>query len=296
MLRPEEGYTYVILKDVTTRILYPAGEPHIEWADVQEYYDVIECPDVRNFNDLCLLKALDREYKRVHGRGPQWFIPYFPFARHDRRRHDGDADTLQLALELVKDMNVLIVDPHSDVAGVLSHIDQDTAMTFLLENWALEPNAACLIPDIGAQKKQLSYVGGYFDTVLQGTKHRNVRTGKLSGFKVSSDVDFSRTCPPVYIIDDICDGGGTFLGLLQALDNRGFFGPATLIVTHGLFTDSAKLDHQLRDRFHAIVTFSSEESVMQHYADQFKANFKHPGAPIYYFAWRDLYEFWRECV
>ena len=37
------------------------------------------------------------------------------------------------------------------------------------------------------------------------------------------------------IVDDICDGGGTFVGLGQALKKRGA-GDLCLFVTHGIFS------------------------------------------------------------
>ena len=56
------------------------------------------------------------------------------------------------------------------------------------------------------------------------------------------------------MVDDICDGGGTFLGLADALAACGA-GPLTLAVTHGLFTrgrgDLAKV-------FDRIFCFASE--------------------------------------
>lgn len=41
---------------------------------------------------------------------------------------------------------------------------------------------------------------------------------------------------PLLIIDDLCDGGGTFIALAQKLDELGYTGNKYLYVTHGLFS------------------------------------------------------------
>jgi len=87
-----------------------------------------------------------------------------------------------------------------------------------------------VIPDAGAAKKAYSWLDGR--TVVQALKRRDVRTGALSGFEVLADDLGGRPC---IIIDDICDGGGTFLGLAAELQKANA-GPLTLAVTHGLFT------------------------------------------------------------
>jgi len=96
-----------------------------------------------------------------------------------------------------------------------------------------------LLPDEGAQR--YGYSGA-----LQCTKRRDPATGRLSGFEVP---DFDRS--EALIVDDICDGGGTFIGLAKEL-NRWSEGASALAarantpypplkklylyVTHGIFS------------------------------------------------------------
>jgi ribose-phosphate pyrophosphokinase len=84
--------------------------------------------------------------------------------------------------------------------------------------------------------------------LYRAEKHRDSDTGKLSGF----------TCEPLpetgrfLIVDDICDGGGTFMGLAEATgvpkDRLGLY------VSHGVFSGSA---HLLHNHFGEIVTTDS---------------------------------------
>lgn len=81
--------------------------------------------------------------------------------------------------------------------------------------------------------------------VLHATKHRDPETGRLSQFTVPA------LMPRVLIVDDICDGGGTFLGLADAIDFRT---ELYLYVTHGIFSKGV---HELYKRFKAIYTTRS---------------------------------------
>jgi len=60
-------------------------------------------------------------------------------------------------------------------------------------------------------------------------KTRNPATGEIIDFNVYSD---NLNGAPLFIIDDICSNGGTFLGLAQKLKDKGA-GDLHLIVTHG---------------------------------------------------------------
>ena len=63
-------------------------------------------------------------------------------------------------------------------------------------------------------------------------KIRDVKTRKLSGFKVYADDLQGRDC---LVVDDICDGGGTFLGLAKELKAKNA-GKLYLAVSHGIFS------------------------------------------------------------
>jgi ribose-phosphate pyrophosphokinase len=70
---------------------------------------------------------------------------------------------------------------------------------------------------------------------------QNVKTGQLSGFHTNIADFEGKTC---FIVDDICDGGGTFVGLAALLKSR-HAGKIVLIVSHGIFSkgfDLANID------------------------------------------------------
>ena len=67
--------------------------------------------------------------------------------------------------------------------------------------------------------------------VVECSKKRNVKNGKLEGFKVYEDNLSGKDC---LIVDDICDGGGTFIGLAEELKKKNA-GHLYLAVSHGIF-------------------------------------------------------------
>ena len=238
--------TYFSFEQIFESFNYPAGESHVS---MKTNIDMGQSPVIEakatGFDELCRIVTANRilEHNHIHA---TWFIPYFPFARHDRRIDRFDGVELHLAMELMSPLNLMIADPHSDVVGKLPNIPQHVAVKCFQEHGAFDEKPIVIIPDAGAAKKTYAWSKGF--EVVQALKTRDPKTGKLSGFKVPH-ADFKGR--PCVLIDDICDGGGTFLGLAQELAKSNA-GPLTLGVTHGLFTKG--LD-SLSTAFHKIFTF-----------------------------------------
>jgi len=173
-------------------------------------------------------------------------VPYFPFARHDRRNDLGDGFELQLALELVSELDLAIADPHSEVAAQLPHFSQTDCVAAVRAGGAFDNNPVVVIPDAGAAKKAYEWIAELDNAqVVQAQKKRDVGTGALSGFSIPVEDLNGRPC---IVVDDICDGGGTFLGLAEQLAAANA-GAMTLVVSHGLFTKGVSA---LREHYAAI--------------------------------------------
>ena len=91
---------------------------------------------------------------------------------------------------------------------------------------------AFVAPDAGAAKEVQQLAILMNKEFIQGHKTRDTRTGALSGFGYSGSVEGKN----LLIIDDICDGGGTFIGLAEALRATETPEDISLYVTHGMFT------------------------------------------------------------
>lgn len=230
---------------------YPAGESHIAIRNHVPENPVIVHPYCRTFEDICNVLTAEEILAEMGELSAAWFIPYFPFSRHDRRRFRGDGLELKIALNLLKKTNVITLDPHSDVSGMLPHIPQSEVVKAIDEEFGIfKNNPVIVIPDTGATKKAYTWATGR--DIAQAYKVRDVNTGKLSGFDVAPANFYNRPC---VIVDDICDGGGTFLGLADILKKRGA-ASLTLVVTHGLFTQGVT---ELRKRFDKIICISNAD-------------------------------------
>jgi ribose-phosphate pyrophosphokinase len=141
----------------------------------------------------------------------------------------------------------LIFDPHSEVSTAL--IDRCYAVTnHLFVSDALSEyacthsgEAPCLVsPDAGALKKihKLAQFLG-IENVVECMKERDVRTGALTNFKTMAEGLHGQTC---FIVDDICDGGGTFAGTAKMLKEKGA-AKVVLIVSHGIFSRGPVIEH-----------------------------------------------------
>ena len=92
-----------------------------------------------------------------------------------------------------------------------------------------------IVPDAGAEKK-LQKVSQLFDIpLIQASKIRDTKTGNIIRTEVYADWQELGNCK-VLIIDDICDGGRTFLELAKVLKEKDVE-EIELFITHGIFAN-----------------------------------------------------------
>jgi len=221
-----------------TAFVFNGGEPHIKIeTDLTDVDEITITTRVKSFNDMGLLLIAVDALRRMHVKTINLFLPYFPAARQDRVMVTGESLTVKVYANLINELqlnSVMVFDPHSEVtAALLENVEVVTNNSFVkyatkdLEDFYL------VAPDGGALKKiykTAQYLGGV--TVVECGKTRDVSTGKLSGVKVYHEDLKGKTC---VVTDDICDGGGTFLGLATELKKHNA-GKLLLVVSHGIFS------------------------------------------------------------
>lgn len=211
---------------------FPGGEPHVKIDGVVPEEVIIEAHV--SDGDLMTLLVLTDALRRSGASVIDLYIPYFPGARQDR----SVPLTVKVYADIVNSQgyrSVTIVDPHSDVTPALIDrcvvIPQHEVFRELNDRGAIPSSARAVLvaPDQGAIKKteEIAKWGGY--DVFYGRKHRDMYSGELTGFSVD---DLPEDMIPI-VVDDICDGGGTFLGLRNAM---GDVRDPMLVVTHGIFS------------------------------------------------------------
>lgn len=174
-------------------------------------------------------------------------VPYLPYGRQDRVCNNGEALSRDVIVGLLGSLRANVyktLDVHSDGMPPGWELKETTKLSFL------GINSVVCCPDEGAKSRVAKWAGAH--KVIQGVKTRDPATGKLSGFGIiASPEDVEGR--DVWILDDICDGGGTFLGLFQyieALNPRSI----NLYTTHGLYTKGLEV---LCAAFDKVVTTDS---------------------------------------
>ena len=229
---------------------FPTGEVAVKLDDPEDYLHrskgrvTIEVqgyePDT--FFILANIKdALDVacQYFSIKNVEKQLVIYYMPNARYDRHMVDGDGFALRVFCEMInllKFDRVVVVDPHSDITYSLLKncvvVDQCAIMMDINDKFNLNHVDFLVAPDAGAQKKIFKFAEQIGLPVVTMNKVRDVKTGKITHTEAPSKIQ-EGAC--YLIVDDICDGGYTFIKAAEALKHAGA-GQVDLAVTHGIFS------------------------------------------------------------
>lgn len=173
-------------------------------------------------------------------------IPYFPAARADRVMGVGDAFGLRVYASLLKTIHwesIRVVDPHSSVLAGMFHPGV-LKVTELCDIWTQEnlfsgyrPEKFALIaPDQGAYKKVGSLAEKLGVSVVSCQKLRDSLSSgiRVHIYKDSLEFCLNQGIIDFVVVDDICDGWGTFEAVASSLplDKVNIH----LRVTHGIFS------------------------------------------------------------
>lgn len=232
-----------------TLIDFPSGcEPHVKLTEIGVDAAVITCR-IQKMDDLMRLFLLTDALRRNGTKDIGVFIPYLPFARQDRVMTEGEPLSIKVFANLINSQNyshVLVFDPHSEVTPAL--INNCMVMNnYKFVNHTMKYHLATMeqkmneqqfyfvSPDAGAFKKIFSLCEflGYKDEIILCNKVRDLnKKGVIRSVTVSKTDLEGKDC---IIVDDICDGGGTFNLLASELKQRNA-GNIYLIVSHGIFS------------------------------------------------------------
>lgn len=146
-------------------------------------------------------------------------IYYLMSMRMDRVMDFNRPFTLKIVMDILRQYNVSstrVLEPHSEV---YSRLNPHAKQLFIgtrglddLENYQL------VYPDKGAFDRY-SFRYNMNLPVIQCSKERDLDTGKILSIKIDNPQDIKDK--PLLIIDDLCDGGGTFCGIAKAFKKIG---------------------------------------------------------------------------
>ncbi len=192
--------------------------------------------------DLALVMDAARRYLSPHVTTYNLIMPYLPYARQDRVCNVGESLSVKVVADFINGLGFASVhckDIHSSVGvALINNLVHETLET-CADSLCLNRSSTILVsPDAGANKKVLDYAKAYgFPEVVRADKTRDVLTGKITGTVVYSEHVGNKD---FLILDDICDGGRTFIELAKEL-RKLTDGKIMLYVTHGIFSAGTKV-------------------------------------------------------
>lgn len=218
-------------------------------------YGIRIASHLNSFEDLELIILANRSIKEIASDiKVQLYVPYFLGARSDRKFGEGSVNYIKEVISPIinaQDFDrVTVLDPHSDVLEACINKFRKISNLDLVEfalgkvyglGFKSEYSRFALVsPDGGSLKKvyDLAEALHYHNQIVIASKHRDLQTGKI----VSTEVHLTDEQKPLdmIIVDDICDGGRTFVELSKALRAAGATGKIYLIITHGIFSAGLK--------------------------------------------------------
>jgi len=231
---------------------FPDGQQQVKIAPYSwSYPPTIEHRSVtiksrlNNFMDLELIMCAIASLKGLGVEQIHLYSPYILGARSDRKFEEGSNNYLKTVVcPLINAMqisSITILDPHSDCLemGLNNFIKKDNCE---FVKWALtqinnkDQDVIFISPDGGALKKiyKVADYVSFKGDIVTCSKSRGAN-GELSKVVVPMG-DLWNSNKDAVIIDDICDGGATFINIAKELKANGWKNKIYLVVTHGIFS------------------------------------------------------------
>lgn len=189
-------------------------------------------------------------------------IPYFPYARQDRKDLLKGPANASLSVKIMADLinnlgyeSVAIIEPHSDVTPALV----DRCFPIGIQHFFKKDDEEYVLicPDQGAMKRCQEFATHHnISEIVMCEKKRDMVTGKILG-TVVHDIDKLKQDGKIgLIVDDICDGGRTFIEIAKKVREMGGTVPLHLLVAHGIFSQGKEVLYEHFEEIYAVNDFT----------------------------------------
>lgn len=198
---------------------------------------------------MMFLDAASRSFKRAN---IDLVLPYLPYARQDRVCNSGESLSIAVIGKMLEQFNlrtVTVLDPHSSVSlAVIKNIEVLSSTDIFAADVTANRIDTIVSPDAGAEKRaqELAKRVGISNVVV-ASKYRDPSNGQILGLELDQSALGKRIC----VIDDICDGGRTFIEVAKCMPNVEF---KMLCVSHGIFSKGTRV---VTECFDAVITTDS---------------------------------------
>lgn len=220
-------------------ITFPDGHVHIK-SDKDLHKDTTLTASIKSFDDLFLIAQV----KKIHPELTKLVITYLLAARADRRFSPGEAIDVEIVCDYIKSLGfkeVAVVKPHSDMVSrvlpdaVLIDPTQLLYNHYITETGHKSADTYILAPDENASGWVRNYNRDW-QPIVVCTKKRDKQTHRVS-VEIPAQFDHvvqgRNNC---VIVDDLCDGGATFIDISDKIKVINPKAHVFLVVTHVVFS------------------------------------------------------------
>lgn len=181
---------------------------------------------------------------------PRLYMPFLPWGRQDKAIKNDQTFAGHVLLSMLDDVYYLeTFDAHSLEMARKFRIHNHEPEEFFKSILDANIYDAIVFPDDGARKRYKHLFGCL--PVIVMDKKRNQQTGEIEGLVIDSkNTDVVKNHKPMeftfLIVDDICDGGRTFIETYKTLNDVRMVGEkinVDLAVSHGIFSKGKQVLH-----------------------------------------------------
>lgn len=196
---------------------FPDGEVHIKLGEMNRKDEVNVICRITNAEELFILMQVGDILNR---QAVDWNlnILYLMSMRMDRVIDFNEAYSLNVVVGMIKSLNpasISVMHPHSSKALKLLNAKDSLPLHVGCGNFCGDKLQICF-PDKGAYDRYNACYGSFTKfPILIGCKKRNIETGKIESIDILNPVDYCGY--DIMVVDDLCDAGGTFIGIHQAI-------------------------------------------------------------------------------
>ena len=201
-----------------------------------------------------------------------YYFWYLPYSRMDRIKEDETAFSLEIIANLINNLksanHKYTLDAHSDVSLALVRKIKELGKDFSFHNEVIkrvlksedfDEKTILVFPDGGARKRFENKVDlSKVKNIITCDKSRDFQSGQIKEIianfekRENTSDDFEN----IFVIDDLCSYGGTFIGVKEAInkiikDNKAKY---NLIITH---CEDVILKGKVLDEYEKVFTTNS---------------------------------------
>ncbi len=247
---------------------YPDGHKHIV-STMDLHGDYTLSASIKSFDDLFLIAQV----KYIHPELTHLNILYLLGTRCDRRFSPGEAIDIDIVCRFINSIGfkaITVTKPHSqravdilseNIKSVYPHDPTKQLLELVYKDIGYVNNGRCfgnetfaiISPDDGCWKwiREVVPLGA---DVLRFSKSRDVSTGAISC--ASNDIGRYKDKQHFIIVDDLCDGGGTFTAIAKEIKALSPQAKVYLVVTHAIFSKGVQPFEGLIDHIYCTNSFA----------------------------------------